>query len=45
MPLRAAAMGIDWIPLDHQGRTDLALAVPPDYTEYLGRYLLAEVKK
>lgn len=41
MAVRSRAMGIDWIGQDHQGRTDLALAVPPAYTEYLGGRLLA----
>lgn len=35
-----AAMGIDWM-----GRNQLAKAIPPAYTEHLGRYLLEHVNK
>lgn len=35
-----AAMGIDWMTND-----ELAEAVPPDYTEHIGRYLRAECER
>uniref|UniRef100_A0A6M3KM54 Putative methyltransferase n=1 Tax=viral metagenome TaxID=1070528 RepID=A0A6M3KM54_9ZZZZ len=33
-------MGIDWMT-----QTELAQAIPPAYTEYIGKYLLAEIRK
>ncbi|HEY4451039.1 MAG TPA: hypothetical protein VGN13_05545 [Solirubrobacteraceae bacterium] len=35
-----AAMGIDWMTYD-----ELAEAIPPAYTEHVGRYLMAEVRQ
>jgi len=35
-----AAMGIDWM-----NRGELSQAIPPTFTEYIGRLLLAEVKR
>ena len=34
------AMGIDWM-----NREELSQAIPPTFTEYIGRFLLAEVKR
>ena len=36
----AAAMKIDWM-----NRDEMCQAIPPAYTEYIGRYLLAQVKQ
>lgn len=36
----AKAMKIDWM-----NRDEICQAIPPDYTNYIGRYLLAEVKR
>jgi DNA (cytosine-5)-methyltransferase 1 len=36
---RKAAMGIDWM-----GRDELGLAIPPAYTEYVGRILLDRIR-
>lgn len=36
----AAAMKIDWM-----NRDEMCQAIPPDYTNYIGRYLLAQVKR
>jgi hypothetical protein len=33
-------MGIDWC-----NREELAEAIPPSYTEYVGKYLAAEVTR
>lgn len=38
LELRKAAMGIDWMDNDH-----LSQAIPPAYTEYIGRQLLAHL--
>ena len=34
------AMGIDWM-----SRDEMCQAIPPTHTEYIGRYLLAQVKR
>jgi DNA (cytosine-5)-methyltransferase 1 len=39
--LRSQAMGIDWIP----SRRELAQAIPPAYTEYIGGQLLEHLKE
>ena len=44
-PIRARAMGIDWIPHDNQGRRELGLAIPPAYTEYMGAQLLTHLQE
>jgi DNA (cytosine-5)-methyltransferase 1 len=44
-PIRARAMGINWIPPDNRGRTELGLAIPPAYTEYIGAQLLGHLKE
>ena len=36
----AAAMKIDWM-----NRDEMCQAIPPDYTNYIGRYLLAQVER
>lgn len=33
-------MGIDWMTND-----ELAEAIPPAYTEYIGKYLMAEIRR
>lgn len=38
--IRADAMGIDWMT-----DSELTQAIPPVYTEYIGKYLMAEVMK
>lgn len=35
-----AAMGIDWM-----NREELSQAIPPNFTEYIGRHLMAEVER
>lgn len=37
----ARAMGIDWMVVRHE----LAQAIPPAYTEYIGRQLLAVLNR
>lgn len=39
LEIRRRAMGIDWLPVDR-----LAKAIPPAYTEHLGRQLLASIR-
>ena len=39
LPVQQAAMGIDWMPLG-----ELTEAIPPAYTEHIGRQLLTELK-
>jgi DNA (cytosine-5)-methyltransferase 1 len=36
--MREAAMGINWM-----NRAELAEAIPPAYTEYIGRQLMAAI--
>lgn len=40
MPEARRAMGIDWM-----SRTEISQAIPPAYTEYIGRFLLAHLTK
>ena len=34
------AMGIEWM-----NKKELTQAIPPDYTEYIGKYLMGAIKK